>query len=75
MKEFSVWAEGYVATGERAGAQLLGRASGRTFKDACIALFKKDSTLQGATYFSVVSLTYWGCQLFDNETDARKAFG
>jgi hypothetical protein len=72
---YSVWAEGYAATGERGGAQLLGRADGATFREACVNLFKSKHELQGGAYFDAANLTYWGCQLYDNETSARKAFG
>jgi hypothetical protein len=69
VRTFSVWSEGYAATGQSSGAQLMGRAQGRTFKEACVNLFKADP------YFSADSLTYWACSLYDNEQEARKAFG
>lgn len=66
---FAVWSEGFAATGERGCASLLGYASGDTFKEACASKFKDDH------YYNPVNGTYWGCGLFDNEDDARKAFG
>lgn len=35
MKEFEIWMEGYAATGESSGAQLIGKAMGNTFIEAC----------------------------------------
>lgn len=71
MKTFEIWSEGYVATGERAGARLHGTATGEDFRSACIAYFKTNPS----TSFNAGTLTYWGCRLFDNEVDARKAYG
>jgi hypothetical protein len=69
MNTYAIWSEGYRATGEAAGAHYFGSAKGETFKDACVAHFKKDH------YFNPKTMRHWGCRLFDNEADARKAFG
>jgi len=71
-KTFSIWAEGYQATGEHGGATWYGHARGVTFKDACISLFK---THPEGHLFDPERLTYWGCRLFDNEGSARASFG
>jgi hypothetical protein len=69
MNTYLIWSEGYCATGESASAHCHGSAKGETFKDACIAHFKSDK------FFNPETLRYWGCRLFNNEADARKAFG
>lgn len=66
---YAIWSEGYRATSEVGDATFHGEAKGTSFKDACENFFKKDP------YFDAVRLTYWGCELFDNEEDARKSFG
>jgi hypothetical protein len=70
--EWSVWMEGYRATGDQSPARYLGEWPGETFSDACAAW--ADSTRSSGS-FDRERLTYWGCRLFDNEQDARKAFG
>ncbi len=66
---WSVWSEGYVATGNEAPAQFHGNADAPTFAEACRQL------LHDRSDFDSTRLTLWGCQLFDNETDARKFNG
>jgi hypothetical protein len=66
---FQVWQEGFRATGESSPAIFHGEVEASTFRDACIAIFKGNSTFEEST------LTYWGCRLFDNETKARSSFG
>lgn len=69
---YQVWSEGYEASGNAAHAELHGEVDAEDFSSACEALFKDSNRLQ---YFDRQRLTYWGCRLFDNEEDARKAFG
>lgn len=72
--EFEVWTEGYACTGQSAKAQYRGKFRGETFKDAVIA-FRDTLSKERAAYINIEGLTDWGCRFFDNETDARKAFG
>lgn len=74
-KLFSIWSEGYACTGQSAGAYLHGCAYGFTFREACIQFFTIDKKNDHTKYFDAENLGYWGCRLFDNEVDARKAFG
>lgn len=69
MKTFEVWSEGFAATGESGRAMRTGSASAESFREAC------DKVMRGKADYNRERLTYWGCRLFDNETDARKAFG
>lgn len=74
MKVYEIWLEGYAATGNRGTARYLGSSAGRSFKDACRrALISAGSDLKN--YYDPVKNTYWGCNFYDNEADARKYFG
>ena len=70
-KEYDIWCEGYVTTGQSSQAIHFGTIHGSTFKEACSRMFILDQS----GYYNEDSLTYWGCKLFDNESDARNSFG
>lgn len=74
-KQWPLWVEGYVATGESADATFLGSFEGETFQDAIQAY--KDSLTDDYSRkcVDVERQTFWGCRFFDNEADARKSFG
>lgn len=72
-KEFNIWSEGYRANGESSGAVYLGIYAGVDFRDACLKW--ANSTSDRLQLYDRVRNTYWGCQLFDNEIDARANFG
>ena len=69
MKQYSIWAQGFAATGQSGQAFYHGIMEATSFKDACGEFFKNDPL------YDPVRGTYWGCRLFDNETNARLAFG
>lgn len=69
---FEIWMEGYRVTGNESDAQYKGSWPGNTFADACETWAK---STESPNLFDRGALTYWGCRLFDNETDARKSFG
>ena len=73
MKEFEIWSEGYAATGESAKAYFYGTQEAETFKDACDTYADNNPTFKSC--YNAEKLTMWGCQLFDNEIDARRNFG
>jgi hypothetical protein len=73
IKEWDIWVEGYKATGESSTAKFLGTEKGRTFRDACVAYAEKNP--KWAKDFDPGRLEHWGCALYNNETDARAAFG
>jgi hypothetical protein len=87
MKEYEIWAEGYMATGESSGATLLGTSLGTSFDDAVLNYIKAhpDSLIERNTETRYISeeaykrrksnWNIWACDLFDNESDARKSFG
>ena len=75
MPKFNVWVEGYQVTGNEDEARLVGTIEADTFAEACARLMSKPPWNDDPSLFNREALTYWGCRLFDNETDARKAFG
>lgn len=70
---YTLWTEGYVATGESGTATLLGTAKGRTLREA--AKNYAEAHPEDASYFNMSFTHYWSCRIFDNEADARKSFG
>lgn len=87
MKEFEIWMEGYRASGESGGAQLVGKGIGETFDDAVMDYMSKHQKhgIEKETPNGYMSLEHynnrrsnwniWACKLFDNENDARKSYG
>ena len=87
MKEFEIWIEGYAATGEHAGASLVGKGNGETFDEAVLDYMSKNTNhgieengrnryMSDEAYKNRRSnWNIWACSLFDNEADARKSFG
>lgn len=73
MPKFEVWVEGYRATGDSGTAMYWGTFEAENFDDACTQAVNNGE--HDAYYFDAARLMYWGCRMFDNETDARKAFG
>lgn len=80
LRAFSVYSEGYAATGEHGGATGHGIHWGSDFNDA-IARWKAEGGAD-AQYLSKSTdrwgrtvWSYWGCRLFDNLHDAQRSFG
>lgn len=73
-QEFRIWSEGFILTGNKSGAMFHGRQNAPSFVEACTKFFAiKGHDL--SNNYNPIRLTFWGCRLFDNETDARKTFG
>ena len=92
-KEYDIWTEGFAVTGNQSEASYIGKASGKTFNEACDnfrypedvlgydgkVIIKKgdplglDKNSDGKNRYDRPSI--WACRLWDNEADARKAFG
>lgn len=68
-KRYHIWAEGFRMTGDSGQARYMGEVYASNFKEACETLFK------GNHLFDATRMTHWGCELFDNEADARRRFG
>ena len=72
---YPVWIEGFETNGERSEANFLGKYAADSFIDACrLAAEKK---YEDMSLFDVKNGVpcYWGCGMFDNESDARRYFG
>lgn len=75
MKEYEVWMEGYVATGERGKHRLVGKYEAESFPEAC-----KKAALDLARgdiptyyrYFDEKKNSWWACRFFDNEADSME---
>lgn len=72
--DHDIWMEGYRATGEHGTAQLIGRGNGNTFEEVIQDYMRKDPE-HGIRRTQNGGYAIWACELFDNEEDARKAFG
>lgn len=76
IKKYSLWMEGYSATGQSSTAEFLGVFDGVSFNDACDNWSK---TIKQPEYYKPGTdehrPSYWACKIFDNEIDARKSFG
>lgn len=83
---YEIWTEGYAASGESGEAHMIGTAKGETF-DQAVEEWAKTSNYKverntPERYVSEEAYknrrsnwNIWACNLFDNETDARKSFG
>lgn len=90
LKEYEVWCEGYVATGEGAGASLVGKTLARNFAQACdivmcknhLAWINKVNNPYYKGYCPPSKWSYdpnilsdWGCRLYWSKELASKSFG
>lgn len=87
MKEFQIWIEGYRATGESGTAHTIGSGIGENFDEAVKDYMEKNPNNgicknERNMYHSDESYNnrrsnwnIWRCNLFENESDARKIFG
>lgn len=71
---WEIWIEGYSVTGNSSTAQHKGQYAGHTFEEAC-ARWADSLEPESKSYYDPIANTFWGCRLFNNEADARKAFG
>lgn len=80
-REYQIWSEGFLITGMEgvpAKAKLCGTGKGETFQEACDIFFNNrnhKNYAENKKYYNSKYLTYWGCRLFEKESDARKSFG
>jgi len=78
LKTFSLWVEGYAATGDFGTATFYARVEGVDFNEAVRAYVEKLPPGDKKYWsFDAASNQWrmWGCRAFDNEADARRAFG
>lgn len=74
---FTIWAEGFAATGEAETAWQLNESpiEAESLDDAVHQYVRASDSRHLFHRRSDGTWTYWGCRLFDNESDARGAFG
>lgn len=73
-KEWEVWTEGFMVTGNTEVAQFHGKFKGRNFREAVLQ-YKNSVSKETQSFIDLDRMSYWGCRFFDNERDARKSFG
>ena len=78
LNQYEVYMEGYIANGNSAPATYVGIGTGTNFaeaaKDACIKAYGEAETKRCFNVRNGVP-SYWGCRLYDNISDAQRAFG
>ena len=67
-KYWDIWMETYWTHEEWEDAKLLGTVEAASFEEACKKHFRENPSND----FNEDNLTFWGCQLFDNEQDAKR---
>lgn len=81
MGRYEIWSEGFQATGGGGTATLHGKVKAKSFEEAILKF-----ALEHESFFELLDYrpnnnsvgsdyTYWGCRLYDNESEARSAFG
>ena len=72
---YNVWAEGYLVSGMEgvpSGPSFLGSVMAKSFEESVQKLSDiKDEDGAGRNDYDVKRLTYWGCKLFESESEAR----
>jgi len=77
---YSIWGEGFSATGQHGTAKSFGCWRGDSFEHACDQCFDNefDKKYYKKGEKSLIlrrRLYYWGCELFPEESKARRSFG
>lgn len=76
IKSFDLWMTGFAIQGNSSDARFLGTFEADSFIDACD---KWAETLREGDkqYYSKKEnkAWFWGCAIYDNETDAKKMMG
>jgi hypothetical protein len=68
---YEIWREGFRIQGESGPAEQLGIASGKNFREAVLQWYEEHPD----TNFNPDTLTFWGCNHYPTEQEARKTFG
>jgi len=74
-RSWEVWTEGYRDTGKQESAVYHGRYCGVTFEDALVRFKDSLDSKKTRRLVNIRKGTFWGCRFFNNEIDAREAFG
>ena len=70
-----LWCEGFATNGERAPAAYLGTFATDSIDEAVEQWVERARPEDDLVAKQDGIWRYWGCRIFDNEADARKAFG
>lgn len=73
VSKYEIWSEGFHVMEGQSGAMFHGHAEGKNFQDAVENFAKKNPEFNSS--YDRQRMTYWGCQLYSNESDARQSFG
>lgn len=73
LQLIAIWAEGYRANGDWGLAVKLGEERAENLERACDMYAARNESFRAN--YDPVTMTHWGCRLFDNEKDARVRFG
>lgn len=74
MRKFSIYIEGYAATGEQGKARFLGTAEGETFEKACQNFVASGGFVE-PHFYNKATNSYWSCRLYPSYEQAVKTFG
>lgn len=76
-QQWTIWAEGFAATGEAETAWQLNESPivAASLDEAVRQYIATSEARHLFRRHADGTWTYWGCRLFDNESDARGAFG
>ncbi len=77
LQEFEIWMEGYAATGQSGTARLIGKGKGVNFDEAVRDYMSRTpgNGIEQRLVKEKIIWSIWACSLYNNEKDARKAFG
>jgi hypothetical protein len=77
IKKYEIWIEGNLYHGCISRARYIGTSEGYSFEDACARFYVGNVNYHERTNEYIVEVGYEtrNCKLFNNETDARKAYG
>lgn len=75
LQVFQIWREGYSCTGDNSKASLIATIEAANFDEACLQYCPRIDEPPFIYDAESKTWSFWGCRLFDNETDARAAFG
>ena len=70
----NIWMEGFLITGSEGTpttASFVGKCEGNSFREAVLNWYKNHPDAS----FNPQTLSYWGCQLYPTEGEARRSFG
>ncbi|KKL58667.1 hypothetical protein LCGC14_2223060 [marine sediment metagenome] len=71
----TLWVEGYAITGGHSDASCLGTYDAVDLNDAVKQYMEQHPNIVDWDRFGKGRHAIWACEIFDNETDARRVYG